>query len=146
MQRVILESPLAGDFARNKAYTRLCVRDALLQHGESAYASHLLFDQPGILDDTIQEERELGIQAGFAWHKDAEKTVVYTDFGISSGMNRGIVRAVEACRPLVFRFLSVRLWAAPPERTAQGELVRAADQALLGAYCLRAVQEAHAGR
>ena len=94
MQLVILESPYAGDAEENTRYACACVRDCLLR-GESPIASHLLFPQPGILDDNIPEERQLGINAGLAWRKVAEKIVVYIDLGISFGMNYGIKIAEE---------------------------------------------------
>lgn len=92
MSLVIIESPFAGDVEANLKYLRACMRDALLR-GESPYASHGLLTQPGVLDDTVPQERELGIKAGFEWHKAADKMVVYTDNGISSGMQRGIENA-----------------------------------------------------
>ena len=92
MRRVILESPFAGDVERNVAYARLCLRHSL-RCGEAPIASHLLYTQPGVLDDTIEHERNLGIEAGLAWGVEAEATVVYIDYGISRGMKFGIARA-----------------------------------------------------
>ena len=94
MKLVILESPFAGDVQKNIRYARDCVRDCL-NRGETPYVSHLLFTQPGILNDDIKEERELGMKAGWAWRKVAEATVVYTDLGISKGMQEGIDFAME---------------------------------------------------
>lgn len=102
MRLVILESPYAGDIDRNTEYARACVRDSLLR-GESPLASHLLYTQPGILDDTIPSERQQGIDAGLAWHKAAEASVVYVDYGISRGMEYGIARAAEHGVPVEFR-------------------------------------------
>lgn len=91
--RVIIESPYGNKnpelIKRNVTYARACVRDCLMRN-ESAYASHLLFTQEGILRDEVREERALGMQAGFAWILLSDKTVVYTDFGISPGMEEGI--------------------------------------------------------
>jgi hypothetical protein len=89
MKRVVLESPFAGNVVRNVAYAKLCVRDILLR-GEAPIASHLLFTQPGVLDDNNLEQRKLGMEAGFAWNKMAELVAVYDDFGISNGMKQGI--------------------------------------------------------
>jgi len=104
MRRVYLESPYAGDVPANVAYARECVADCL-RRGESAYASHLFFTQPGILDDTIPEQRALGIQAGLAWAEAADATVVYIDLGISQGMQLGIDAAEKAGRPVERRYL-----------------------------------------
>lgn len=99
---VVIESPLAGDVARNTRYARAAMRDSL-RRGEAPYASHLLYAQPGILDDLVPGEREQGISAGFAWGACAELVAVYTDLGISGGMRRGIARAEAAGTEVVYR-------------------------------------------
>ena len=82
---VIIESPYAGDIKRNIEYARACVKDSLLR-GEAPLASHLLYTQEGILDDNIEEERLMGINAGLAWLKTGAKHVFYVDYGYSKGM------------------------------------------------------------
>lgn len=91
---VIIESPYAGDVEANVAYARRAVRDSL-NRGEYPIASHLLYTQPGILDDAIPEQRHLGIAAGLAWRAVADRAVFYTDRGWSSGMKtaRALYRA-----------------------------------------------------
>jgi hypothetical protein len=101
---VIVESPYAGDVARNVAYARAAMRDCLLR-GEAPYASHLLYTQEGVLDDLKPEERTLGIEAGFAFRGAAVKTVVYADLGVSGGMRQGIHDAQDKGRPVDFRSL-----------------------------------------
>lgn len=101
---VILESPYAGDVERNVAYARRCVRDSLLR-GEAPIASHPLYTQPGILNDTVPAERAQGIAAGLAWRFVADRTVVYTDHGISEGMKAGIAAAEAAFKPVEFRVI-----------------------------------------
>ena len=66
MRRVIIESPYAGDTTSNIAYARRCMADSLAR-GEAPFASHLLYTQRGILDDTQPAERKRGMDAGFAW-------------------------------------------------------------------------------
>jgi hypothetical protein len=102
MKRVIVESPLAGDFKRNRRYARLCLLDCL-RRGEAPYASHLLY--PQMLDDEIQEERDLGIQAGLAWGEAGEIRVVYTDLGTSRGMEYGVQAAKALGQPVEYRKL-----------------------------------------
>lgn len=97
---VILESPFAGDFKKNRAYANECLRDSLMR-GEAPFASHILYTEA--LDDTIPKEREIGIEAGLAIGKYASKTVVYTDLGISAGMQYGIDRAIAEKRPVEYR-------------------------------------------
>ena len=104
MRRVILESPFAGDVVANQQYARACVRDALLR-GEAPLASHLLYTQPGILNDDDRNERAHGINAGHAWMHHADAVVVYTDRGISSGMQAGIRSAEFHGVPVEYRSL-----------------------------------------
>ena len=104
MQLVIIESPFAGDLDTNIKFTRACMRDSL-RRGEAPFASHLLYTQEEILDDDVPEERNWGIEAGLAWGKYASKTVVYTNLGITSGMEIGIQRAIEEEREVEYREL-----------------------------------------
>jgi hypothetical protein len=104
MKRVILESPFAGDIERNIDYARKCMHDCLMR-GEAPYASHLLYTQPKVLDDTNPKERQLGMIGGFAWIPISDYTVVYADYGISGGMWAGIYRAIEAGKQIRIRFL-----------------------------------------
>lgn len=99
---VIVESPYAGDVDANVCYARAAVRDAL-QRGEYPLASHLLYTQPGILDDHNPAERALGIRAGLAWGACASRSVVYTDRGITDGMRHGIARAEREGRVVEYR-------------------------------------------
>lgn len=102
MKRVCIESPYAGDIARNLTYARRCVLDCL-RRGEAPIASHLLYTQPGILDDDIHSERQWGIETGLAWLAVAELVVVYRDLGISVGMELGIGAAKHAGIPVEYR-------------------------------------------
>lgn len=114
MIKVILESPFKGkgetkeekeiNTQKNIQYARACLRDCALR-GESALASHLLWTQEGVLDDNDPEERKLGIELGLVWGNEAEKTVVYQDYGISEGMTYGIKRAEKEGRIVEFRNL-----------------------------------------
>jgi|TARA_R110000782_G_scaffold214883_1_gene302646 hypothetical protein len=104
MRLVILESPFAGDEQYHIEYARLCVRDSLLR-GEAPLASHLLYSQPTILDDSVPEERNMGIAAGLFWGAMADASVVYTDLGISQGMALGIASAEDLGRCVEYRTL-----------------------------------------
>ena len=105
MRLVIIESPYAGDVQANVEYARKCVRDSL-GRGEAPIASHLLYTQPGILDDDVPHERQWGIDAGLAWRKVAEATVVYMDRGMSKGMGYGIEAAQKAGIPVEYRWIN----------------------------------------
>jgi hypothetical protein len=101
---VIIESPFAGDVEGNIAYARKCVADAV-HRGEAPIASHLLFTQPGILDDDIPGERALGIEAGLAWYRVADKCAYYADRGSSRGVEGGLARARTNGVPIEVRYI-----------------------------------------
>lgn len=102
MKRVILETPYAGDVEINTKYARKCMLDSL-KRGEAPLLSHLLYTQ--VLDDMTPEERKQGIAAGLVWGNVADVTVVYSDYGISKGMEYGIEDALKNGRPVEYRKL-----------------------------------------
>ncbi len=107
MRRVIIESPYGGTpeiVERNVAYARRAMLDSL-RRGEAPFASHLIYTQ--VLDDSVADDRKLGMSAGFAWVEVAQKTAVYTDLGISSGMQRGIEVAEKNGLPVEYREIGV---------------------------------------
>ena len=110
MKLVIIESPYNADTDKgifdNIEYARRCIRRSL-SLGEAPIASHLLYTQPGILLDKIPEERKWGMEAGHAWLKVADLVAVYTDKGISHGMERGIIRAEKENIVVVYRTLNL---------------------------------------
>lgn len=99
---VIIESPFAGNIPENIAYARKCVADSLSRQ-EAPICSHLLF--PQLLDDDIPGERSLGIEAGLAWYRVADKCVVYMDRGLSGGMAQGRLRAAQHAVPIEVRYI-----------------------------------------
>lgn len=113
MRLVIIESQYAGDRERNESYLSACIADCVAR-GESPYASHAILTRKGVLDDNKPEERERGIQLGFAWRKLAHATVVYADLGVSRGMIKGIEDAMSldqiaryegSCHKIELRYL-----------------------------------------
>jgi hypothetical protein len=106
MLLVILESPYAGEVDRNVAYARRALADSL-RRGEAPIASHLLYTQPGVLDDTVPEERALGIAAGLAWRAVADLSVFYVDLGWSRGMEAASLSAVAEGRPTETRRIGI---------------------------------------
>jgi len=101
MKLVVVESPYAGDLDRNLSYLRHALQDCL-ERGEAPFTSHALY--PSALRDDA-EERALGIQAGDAWRAAAIQTVVYEDYGITSGMRDGIDAAKALGQEVVYRKL-----------------------------------------
>jgi len=84
---VILESPYAGNVELHLAYARRCLLDSL-RRGEAPIAFHLLYTQ--VLDDTVPDERHLGMMAGWAWRRSAHAGVFYIDHGMSPGMRSAL--------------------------------------------------------
>ncbi len=109
MKPVILESPYKGknyeDTEENVRFARLCLRDCLTR-GEAPFASHLLYTQDGVLDDKIPAERNLGIEAGFAYKEVAKETVVYINRGLSRGMHLGVRKTISLGQEFEYRILS----------------------------------------
>jgi hypothetical protein len=111
MRLVVIESPFAhakDDVdARSSVmrYLRAAMRDCLLR-GEAPYASHALYTQPGVLDDWDPEQRRLGIAAGFAWGEKGELRAVYTDLGITDGMQKGIDEATARGQAVEYRTIT----------------------------------------
>jgi hypothetical protein len=111
VKRVIIESPFGtnpdgtrADVAtvgRNIAYAQRAMLWCL-RKGWAPYGSHLLY--PQCLNDATPAERELGINAGFAWGMVADLVIVFADYAITPGMLRGIKRA-EIARQDVMRVL-----------------------------------------
>lgn len=107
---VVVESPYRGngetreeieaDVERNLTYARLCLRDCI-SRGESPFASHLLYTQPHVLDDTKPKERALGIALGLLWLPVANYGVFYTDRGWSYGM---LCALIDVYRGIGFDF------------------------------------------
>lgn len=91
---VIIESPYAGDLQRNLQYARLALRDSIMR-GECPFASHLLYTQPGVLNDALPVERELGIELGFRLWKYAQTIAFYCDYGMSRGMTAAMQKATK---------------------------------------------------
>lgn len=101
---VILESPYAGNVEENVAYARAALRDSLMR-GEAPIASHLLYTQPGVLNDLNLAEREIGIAAGLAWRGAAAEAVFYVDLGWSNGMLAAQEIYLREGKPIVIRNL-----------------------------------------
>lgn len=108
MRRVIIESPLNASTRKgiecNKEYARACMRDSL-SRGEAPFASHLLYDQVGILDDMKDDERRTRINAGLEWGSIADLIAIYVDNGVSPGMEEGVAHYKRIGIPIEMRSL-----------------------------------------
>lgn len=110
MKRVIVESPYMGNHEMNEAYAEFAMHDCLVNHNESPYASHLLYTRRFVLNDNIESERNLGIKAGFLWREVADKTIFYTDLGMTEGMKKGIRDCMTTGKSYEIRILPDDLW------------------------------------
>jgi hypothetical protein len=94
MRCVILKARSVAKTSTKPSYSAsmptACIRDSI-DRGESPYASHRII--PGALDDSVPEERDKGIRAGYAWWKHAAAIVFYVDHGMSEGMHKALQRA-----------------------------------------------------
>lgn len=106
MQRVMIESPFRAETLpehnENRHYAHLAVKDSL-NRGEAPFASHLFY--PFWLDDTDEDDRQQGLCAGWQWLAVADRVAVYTDRGISSGMQAAINQALQLGIPVEKRTL-----------------------------------------
>jgi hypothetical protein len=125
MKRVIIESPYKGNVERNTEYARACMHDSVMR-GEAPIASHLLYTQPGILDDKVPEERAMGIAAGLAWRGVCELQVFCVDLGLSDGMAEALVQCADEGRPYELRTLGY-----PWSEEGQAESAKAQVQTFL---------------
>jgi hypothetical protein len=119
---VVIETPYnAADEAgvrRNIRFARACVRDSLMR-GEAPFASHLLYTQPGILNDRVPEERAHGIEAGFDVGAAASLTALYMNLGMSRGMALG-AEAANRCNRVVESRRLPDDWDSDDEPTREG--------------------------
>lgn len=102
MIRVIIESPFAGDVKKNQAYLKRCMMDSIAR-GEAPFSSHMMYTQ--VLNDLVLEDRQLGLAMCERWRLVADYTVVYTDLGISTGMQLGMLEAHKIGQRVIQRKL-----------------------------------------
>lgn len=106
MKRVLIESPYAASpdhsVEDNVEYARDCLFHSIAL-GEAPVAFHLLYTQ--CLDDTVAAERSLGFQCSRVWYEAVHYVAVYTDHGISRGMESGMSYARGLGLEIVFRTL-----------------------------------------
>lgn len=93
-RKVVIESPLSGDFRNNFRFLLWCCRAVWLEEGKHAIASHML--NPWFMDDTDPEERKAGIANPWVWDPDVTH-MFFTDLGMSRGMVEACNRCGELC-------------------------------------------------
>ena len=97
---VILESPFKGQTEANLEYAKKAIKDSI-SRGESPIAFHLLYSE--VLDENNPHDNLLLKKLKESWTALVQKTVVYTDRGVSEGMLEGITDAAARGRGIDFR-------------------------------------------
>jgi len=97
---VIIESPYAGDVRTHSEYALRAIRDSVSRK-ESPFASHVMYTSA--LNDCDPEQRKTGINCGYAWGAHASKIAVYTDYGISNGMQQAMGHYNRLGLPIEYR-------------------------------------------
>jgi len=105
---VIVESPYAADsflatYLNMEYAVKACKH--CLKAGHYPFASHLLYAQNSMLDDSNPDERALGITAGLAWAKRADFTIFFLDHGFSNGMREALRDCIIKERSYTYRYL-----------------------------------------
>jgi hypothetical protein len=106
MKRVIIEAPYAASDEHSvefyKDYLNACVKDSL-SRDEAPFASHGFYTQ--YLNDTILEERLLGIECGYSWMYIADAVVFYIDYNFSPDMLQAFEHARRLDKRIELRHL-----------------------------------------
>jgi hypothetical protein len=113
MITVVIESPYAADtaagVARNMRYARACMAYCIANDA-APFASHLLYTQPGVLNDKDPAERKNGMRAGFAVAAKLQERWFFIDLGMTDGMLRGEEAAAKMTPPQKTRRISLPDW------------------------------------
>lgn len=96
---VYIASPYAGDVERNIEFARAACQHCIEQ-GYTPIAVHLLYTQPGVLDDTNPAERETGLKLGRHVLEHCDE-LWQCGNRISSGMAAEIERAKQLGIPVI---------------------------------------------
>jgi len=99
MKLVFVSSPLRGDVKANQARAMKFCKFACEQ-GCSPLAPHLFFTQ--FLDDYLVSERTLGLEAGLEWLRRADEVWVFSEHGVSEGMQKELDLANALGKPVIF--------------------------------------------
>lgn len=99
MKKVYIASPLRGNIEENIENAIKYSRYAIMECGVLPLTPHIFLTR--FLDDNIEEERILGIQAGMQLLEESEELWVFGDV-ISEGMRAEIARATELGIPIEY--------------------------------------------
>lgn len=105
--KVFVGSPYRYDVERNEAFAEDCCK-LVADNGGAPFAPHLIFTR--FLDDTIEDDRETGIECGKAWLLSADCALFFTDNGLTHGMLLEIAFCRECSIPHAVCKTSERDW------------------------------------
>lgn len=104
MKLVFVVSPYSAtektQLEGNVAYAVMAMRDCFAR-GEAPYVGHIMY--PCVLRDDVPEERTLGMESAWGFLARCDLMVVYTDRGVSIGMQADINEAKRLGVPIVTR-------------------------------------------
>lgn len=107
MKPVFICSPYSGPtpaaIQANVQYARNCMLNSI-DRGEAPYVPHLLYTQ--VLDDNAAAHRQYGTDAALRYLDLIKFLAVYTDFGLSRGMEREIRHARDFGYQIEYRRLT----------------------------------------
>jgi hypothetical protein len=89
---VFICSPYRGDIEANTKFAQEAMLDSF-GRGEAPFTPHLLY--PQVMDDGDEVDRNVATRAARAWLEMSDTLAVYTDLGISAGMQDEIAFAEE---------------------------------------------------
>jgi len=121
VESVFICSPFAGDTERNTAIARQLCKQAI-REGYAPFAPHLLY--PQFLDDSVPEERALGIRLGHEFMSTCGQIWLYADAGITDGMRQDIVEAICLRIPVRIARLQVGSHSLPPRINFPGRFTQ----------------------
>jgi hypothetical protein len=102
--KIVIESPLAGDFVDNFRFALWCCRAVWLIDGHHAIASHII--NPWFMDDHIPDERAAGINNLWVWEPGVQHW-----FFIDKGMSRGMTLGQERLSKDQVKTLTLKVYA-----------------------------------
>ena len=100
LKRVFICSRYSGDTEKNVLIAqRICRLAMSSRMGYAPFAPHLIY--PQFLNDDVEHEREMGIEAGKAFLHACDEVWVYEADGISAGMEKEIAYAKSIGKPII---------------------------------------------
>lgn len=85
VKRIFVCSPYAGQVEHNVKIAQAVCRQVILE-GHAPFAPHLHY--PGIVDDSVPQERDTGIKSGLVFMSVCDEVWAFVGNGITPGMTQ----------------------------------------------------------